>query len=90
MSPRRDVVSSVSVPVAAFRGRAGSNHAPITQHIMSTATESAVLITGNTYPVREQLKALGGQWDAGAKGWRVPAARVTEARALVAGAAPVW
>lgn len=41
-----------------------------------------VLITGHTYPVRDQLKALGGRWDAAAKGWRVPAERASEARAL--------
>lgn len=42
-----------------------------------------VLITGNTYPVKDQLKALGGRWDAAAKGWRVPATKAGEARALV-------
>lgn len=51
---------------------------------MSTTT----LITGNTYPVKDQIKALGGKWDAAAQGWRVPAAKADEARALVA-AAPV-
>lgn len=51
------------------------------------ATESRVLITGNTYPVREQLKMLGARWDAGSKGWLVSADKVEEARALVAGAA---
>lgn len=44
-----------------------------------------ILITGNTYPVKDALRALGGRWDASAKGWRVPAAREAEARALVAG-----
>lgn len=48
------------------------------------ATPPPVLITGATYPVRDQLKALGGRWDALARGWRVPAARAAEARALVA------
>ena len=42
-----------------------------------------VLITGNTYPVKDQLRALGGRWDPGTKGWRVPAAKAAEARALV-------
>ena len=45
------------------------------------------LITGNTFPVKDALKALGGRWDAAAKGWRVPSARADEARKLV-GAAP--
>jgi len=43
-----------------------------------------ILVTGNTYPVKEQLKALGGRWDAASKGWRVPATKATAARALVA------
>ena len=42
-----------------------------------------VLITGNTYPVREQIKALGARWDASAKGWRVPAEKADAARKLV-------
>lgn len=46
------------------------------------------LITGNTYPVKEQIKALGGKWDAAAKGWRVPAHLADQARALVSGAKP--
>jgi hypothetical protein len=43
-----------------------------------------VLITGNTYPVREGLKALGGTWDPQRKGWLVPADNESEARALLA------
>jgi hypothetical protein len=49
-------------------------------------TNSTVLVTGNTYPVKEQIKALGGRWDAMAKGWRVPVAKAAEAQALVASA----
>ncbi len=43
----------------------------------------SVLITGNTYPVKDQLKALGGRWDANAKGWLVPDAKAAEAQKLV-------
>jgi hypothetical protein len=50
---------------------------------MATAT---VLVTGNTYPVKDSIKALGGRWDATAKGWRVPADKASEAQALVAAA----
>ena len=46
------------------------------------------LITGNTYPVKDAIKELGGRWDSAAKGWRVPADRADEARQLVAGAGP--
>jgi len=41
------------------------------------------LITGNTYPVRAQLAAMGGRWDATRKGWLVPDDRAAEARALL-------
>lgn len=46
---------------------------------------STVLITGNTFPVKNQIKALGGRWDADAKGWKVPAEKADAARKLVAG-----
>lgn len=49
---------------------------------------TTVLITGNTYPVKDALKALGGRWDATAKGWRVPQAQAKEAQALVASPTP--
>lgn len=44
------------------------------------------LITGNTYPVKDQIKALGGRWDRGAQGWQVPDDQADKARALVASA----
>jgi hypothetical protein len=49
-------------------------------------TQETTLITGNTYPVKDQIRALGGSWDAAARGWRVPADRAEEARAIVASA----
>jgi len=42
-----------------------------------------VLITGNTYPVKDAIRELGGRWNPRAKGWEVPADRADEARALV-------
>jgi hypothetical protein len=42
------------------------------------------IITGNTFAVRAQLKALGGTWVPTVKGWRVPDAVEAAARALVA------
>lgn len=47
---------------------------------------TTVLITGNTFPVKDQLKSLGGRWDAASKGWSVPAEKADEARTLVSGA----
>ncbi|MEY2411054.1 MAG: hypothetical protein QOF48_3724 [Verrucomicrobiota bacterium] len=41
------------------------------------------LITGNTYPVRAELRALGGTWSRAAQGWNVPADKADQARALV-------
>ena len=45
-----------------------------------------MLITGNTYPVKDKLRAMGGRWDALAKGWIVPDAQASAAQALVASA----
>lgn len=45
-----------------------------------------VLITGNTYLVKDQLRALGGKWNPASRGWRVPADKAEQAKALVAGA----
>lgn len=50
------------------------------------STETMVAITGNTYPVREQLAAMGGRWNAQRKAWMVPESRATDARGVVAGA----
>ena len=45
-------------------------------------------ITGNTYPVRAQIKALGGKWDSLSKAWLVPDDKEEQAKALVAKAVP--
>lgn len=50
------------------------------------ATTNPVAVSGNTYPVKDALKALGGRWNADRKAWMVPAAKADEAQALVAGA----
>jgi hypothetical protein len=41
-------------------------------------------ITGNTYPVRVELRSLGATWDAVRRAWIVPDERAEIARALVA------
>lgn len=41
------------------------------------------LITGNTYPHRAELRAMGGEWDASVKGWRLPEDKAEDARDLV-------
>lgn len=45
-------------------------------------------ITGNTYPVKEQIKQLGGRWNPAAQGWDVPDDKAAEAQAIVASAGP--
>ncbi len=45
-----------------------------------------MLITGNTFPVKDQLRELGGRWNQEAKGWDVPDDQVEAAKALVANA----
>jgi hypothetical protein len=43
-------------------------------------------ITGNTYPVKDKLREMGGKWDSDQKAWMVPDDRAEEARQLVANA----
>ena len=44
-----------------------------------------IAITGNTYPVKDQLKAMGARWNPDQKAWMVPEAKAEEARKLVTG-----
>lgn len=46
------------------------------------------IITGNTYPVRAELRALGGKWNPDAKAWEMPDDKADQARAIVAAAGP--
>jgi hypothetical protein len=43
----------------------------------------AVLITGKTYPVRREIKALGGKWSPDNEGWVLPESQHEAAKALV-------
>ena len=43
-----------------------------------------VLVVGNTFPVKEELKRLGGAWDARNRGWLVPEQHSAEANHIVA------
>lgn len=40
-------------------------------------------ITGNTYPVRNEMRAIGGQWDAANKAWLVPDDKAEYAKSLI-------
>lgn len=46
------------------------------------------LITGNTFPVKDQIKALGGRWNPLQKAWEVPDDKESQAISLVNGAGP--
>ncbi len=41
-------------------------------------------IIGNTYPIKDQLKALGGRWNPDQNAWMVPTDKADQAKALVA------
>ena len=45
-----------------------------------------VAITGNTYPVKESLKALGAHWNPDQKSWLIAADKADQARQIVSGA----
>ena len=42
-----------------------------------------IKLDGNTYPVRDRLRALGCRWDAAAKAWMCPESRLEEANAVL-------
>jgi hypothetical protein len=48
-------------------------------------TPALVGISGNTFPVKDKLKALGARWNPLTRCWDVPADRADEARAIVGG-----
>lgn len=47
-----------------------------------------VEITGNTYPVKDALKAMGARWNADKKCWMIAASKAQEAAAIVGTAGP--
>jgi hypothetical protein len=49
------------------------------------ANQATVAITGNTYPVKDQLKALGARWNPDQKAWMIAADKADAARKIVSG-----
>lgn len=47
------------------------------------SSDERVAITGNTYPVKDRLKALGARWNPELRAWMVPRDRADEAQAIV-------
>lgn len=50
---------------------------------MTRSDNWAWLDEGDTYAVRNQLRAIGGRWDAGRKQWKVPTHKLAEAKMIV-------
>jgi predicted Zn-ribbon and HTH transcriptional regulator len=49
----------------------------------TTMATQQIAITGNTYPVKDALKALGAKWNQDQKCWMVSEAKAAEAKRLV-------
>ncbi len=47
------------------------------------STETLVALTGDTYPLRAQLKAMGAVWDSAGRVWKIASERAAQAQALV-------
>jgi hypothetical protein len=50
-----------------------------------TTTQDLVAITGNTYPVKDALKAIGARWNADRKCWMIAPDKADKARQIVSG-----
>lgn len=55
---------------------------------MTTTKTTRVTINGNTYPVKDKLKALGAMWDGDRKVWTIALDKAEQARKIVEGAPP--
>jgi len=47
------------------------------------SAETLVALTGDTYPLRAQLKAMGAVWDSAGRVWKIAPERAAQAQALV-------
>lgn len=52
----------------------------------TTVPHARKAIVGNSYPVRNELRALGGRWSSAQKAWLLPYGKAEEAKWLVANA----
>lgn len=60
----------------------------VVEGMTTNQNQTNVAITGNTYPVKEKLKAIGARWNGDLKAWMVSEDKAAEAKAIVAGAGP--
>lgn len=65
-----------------FRDSVDSSNAPL--KTAPPPPEPTVAVGGNTYPVRHELRALGGNWDPVRKSWVIPQSKEFTARGIVA------
>ena len=63
---------------AALDASAKKRRVTVAQHPLNPK-----LLRGSTFPIKEQLKKLGGVWDGDQGGWWIPAANWAEAEALL-------
>jgi hypothetical protein len=59
-------IGAVSMTASEKAARAGGAPAP------TAAAGGDLLLVGNTFAIRDEIKKAGGKWDADAKGWRMP------------------
>jgi hypothetical protein len=59
-----------------------ANHGRGTYDLAPAFTQR-VAVRGNTFPVKDKIKALGGRWDGTQRAWMVPVATAPQALALV-------
>jgi hypothetical protein len=55
---------------------------------LDRSVKARVYFVGNTFPVKDQIKRLGGHWDADRKAWWIGAAKASEAETLVGNVDP--
>jgi len=67
--------------------RTGPNPEPQKKKNMATS-QNLIAITGNTYPVKDQLRAMGASWNAADKAWMISADKADKAREIVGSATP--
>ena len=70
------------------RNEGSATNGKTTKMKTNSKNQNRIAVTGNTYPVKDQIKALGARWDADAGAWMVSEDKAAEARRIVAGAGP--
>lgn len=80
------VAANLSIGVPRLEARRPPRKHDTGRYPKNQRQKARVAIIGNTYPVKDQLKNLGGRWSPEQAAWMVPADTAAQAKALVAGA----